>query len=155
VQVSTPQVPGSQIVLRYPNGTIIRNSTGSQVFAVDNPHYLGPLIIASRDKPVRVKFTNYLPTGVDGNLFIPVDTNAFGAGTGPNATLPNDNGTLCSAIPKNTTCFSENRATIHLHGGNTPGSAMVRRTSGRPLPVKTPNIPKVSPQSTFLIWTGN
>ncbi len=102
--------------LRYPNGTIITNATGVQVFAVDNPQYLGPLIIASRDRPVRVKFTNFLPTGAGGNLFIPVDTTVLGAGEGPNTIA----GTNCSTIPKNTTCFSENRATIHLHGGNTP-----------------------------------
>ena len=46
-------------------------------------HYLGPLIIAQRDKPVRIKFTNSLPTGTSGNLFIPVDTTANGAGVIP------------------------------------------------------------------------
>jgi hypothetical protein len=58
--------------------------------------YLGPLIIAHRDKPVRVKFINSLPTGTAGNLFIPVDTSLMGAGPGPNAAA----GTNCNAIPK-------------------------------------------------------
>ena len=34
---------------------------------------MGPTIIAQRDRPVRVKFVNQLPTGAGGNLFIPVD----------------------------------------------------------------------------------
>jgi len=67
------------------------------------PHYLGPLIIAQRDVPVRVKFTNNLPTGAGGNLFIPVDKTVMGAGKGPDGAP-----------------YTENRATIHLHGGNTP-----------------------------------
>jgi FtsP/CotA-like multicopper oxidase with cupredoxin domain len=65
-------------------------------------HYLGPLIIASRNRPVRVKFINRLPTGAGGNLFIPVDTTYMGAGMGPNGGN-----------------YTQNRATLHLHGGNT------------------------------------
>jgi hypothetical protein len=38
-----------------------------------NPHYLGPIIVAQKDRPVRVKFTNLLPTGAGGDLFLPVD----------------------------------------------------------------------------------
>ncbi len=74
-------------------------STGSDA----NPHYLGPLIIAKTGRPVRIKFDNLLPTGTAGNLFIPVDKTIMGAGDGPNGTP-----------------YSENRATLHLHGGNTP-----------------------------------
>ena len=37
-------------------------------------HYLGPTIVATKDRPVRIKFTNKLPTGMGGDLFIPVDT---------------------------------------------------------------------------------
>ena len=51
--------------------------------AVSPIHYLGPLIIAQKDRPVRIKFTNKLPTGSGGNLFLPVDTSIMGAGTGP------------------------------------------------------------------------
>ncbi len=118
VQLSTTNVPGSHIPLRYPNGTIIRNATGVQVFAVDNPHYLGPLVIATKDRPVRVKFTNFLPTGAGGNLFLPVDTSVMGAGMydinwDPITKLP-------IVGPNLTGNFSQNRATLHLHGGNTP-----------------------------------
>jgi FtsP/CotA-like multicopper oxidase with cupredoxin domain len=65
-------------------------------------HYLGPLIIANKDRPVRIKFTNRLPTGSSGNLFIPVDTTYMGAGAGPSGGS-----------------YTQNRATLHLHGGNT------------------------------------
>ena len=51
-------------------------------------HYLGPTIVAQRDRPVRVKFTNALPTGAGGDLFLPVDTTMMGAGMGPNLAMP-------------------------------------------------------------------
>ncbi len=44
--------------------------------------YLGPLIVAQKDRPVRVKFTNKLPTGTGGDLFLPVDTTVMGGGDG-------------------------------------------------------------------------
>jgi hypothetical protein len=66
--------------------------------------YLGPLIFAHKNTPVRVKFVNNLPTGKDGNLFIPVDH----ADMGPLG---------MNAMPMN---YTDNRAVIHLHGGFTP-----------------------------------
>ncbi len=72
------------IALTYPDGSPIRDATGSQVYALDNPQYLGPTIVAQSNRPVRVKFTNYLPAGAAGNLFLPVDTTLMGAGLGPN-----------------------------------------------------------------------
>ena len=52
------------------------------------PSYLGPTIVAQRDRPVRVKFTNKLPTTAGGgNLFIPVDTTYMGAGMGPQGSV--------------------------------------------------------------------
>jgi FtsP/CotA-like multicopper oxidase with cupredoxin domain len=65
--------------------------------------YLGPMIIAQKGRPVRVKFTNKLPTGTGGNLFIPVDTTVMGSGMAPDGTS-----------------YTQNRSVIHLHGGNTP-----------------------------------
>lgn len=73
--------------------------------AVSAPHYLGPLIIAQRDRAVRVLFTNMLANGVAGNLFLPVDTTLMGAGVGPSNDVEN---------------YTQNRATLHLHGGFTP-----------------------------------
>lgn len=74
---------------------------------MDAPHYMGPVIIATRDVPVRIKFYNLLPTGAEGNLFIPVDTTVMGAGMGPLGH---------SAMPMD---YTQNRANIHLHGNNT------------------------------------
>ena len=111
VQISTPTVPGSHIPLTYLNGSAIRDPYGNQVYAVDNPHYLGPSIVAFRDRPVRIKFTNYLPTGMGGNLFIPVDTTVMGAGMGP-LDMP--------GMPGMKENYTQNRATLHLHGGATP-----------------------------------
>jgi hypothetical protein len=48
-------------------------SVGGGLFAIDNPHYLGPTIVATGNKPVRIKFYNLLPTGAGGDLFLPVD----------------------------------------------------------------------------------
>ena len=94
------------------------------------PHYLGPLIIAKKydpayspnaalpsggtnGRPVRIKFTNSLPTG---NLFLPVDTSVMGSGT---YTIDYDPKTK-AIIPQETGSFSQNRGSIHLHGGRTP-----------------------------------
>jgi FtsP/CotA-like multicopper oxidase with cupredoxin domain len=71
---------------------------------VSKPNYFGPTIIAQKDRPVRVKFTNALPTGSGGDLFLPVDTSLMGAGMGPDGT----------------SMYTQNRATLHLHGGVTP-----------------------------------
>jgi FtsP/CotA-like multicopper oxidase with cupredoxin domain len=82
------------------NGT---DASGHNTLAPDPIHYLGPIINARKDRPVRVKFTNKLPTGAGGDLFLPVDKTVMGAGTGPDGV----------------TEYTENRGTIHLHGGQT------------------------------------
>ena len=67
--------------------------------------YLGPVILAQKNRPVRVKFTNCLPSvAAGGNLFIPTDLTYMGAGVGPDGVSP----------------YLQNRATLHLHGGATP-----------------------------------
>ncbi|HSA97311.1 MAG TPA: hypothetical protein VLJ16_14770, partial [Acidobacteriota bacterium] len=63
--------------------------------------YLGPLILATRNHPVRIKFTNQITP--DSPFFLPVDTTVMGAGNGPDGTP-----------------YSVNRGTLHLHGGATP-----------------------------------
>ncbi|MHB0877514.1 MAG: hypothetical protein ACYC5O_15865, partial [Anaerolineae bacterium] len=82
--------------------------TNTSDTTVSTFHSLGPLIVAKRDVPVRIKFTNNLPTGAGGDLFIPVDTSVMGAGMGP---------LMMDAMPMN---YTQNRATLHLHGGVTP-----------------------------------
>ncbi len=107
--------------LTYLNGTAILKYDGTPAIAFDKPQYLGPFIIASKDVPVRVKFTNLLPTGVDGNLFLPVDKTVMGAGMGP---IPVVNGDGSVALNPDGSVmyetYTENRANLHLHGGNTP-----------------------------------
>jgi FtsP/CotA-like multicopper oxidase with cupredoxin domain len=102
---------------------------GSQAIAVDDPHYLGPVIVASKDKPVRIVFYNLLPKGAEGDLFLPTDSTLMGSGTGPTGAMdPMDQGSVmdlvrnpaCSEYPKPDTCFKDDRATLHLHGGITP-----------------------------------
>jgi FtsP/CotA-like multicopper oxidase with cupredoxin domain len=66
-------------------------------------HYLGPLILAERDRPVRITFRNQLPLGTAGNLPLPVDTTLMGSGEAPGGTT-----------------YTQNRAELHLHGGLNP-----------------------------------
>lgn len=68
------------------------------------PWHLGPLILARRGRPVRVKFINQLPTGRSGELFLPVDPTVDGAGAGP----------LDGPAP-----YPQNRAVLRLAGAHT------------------------------------
>ena len=106
VQLETPvnRASSKHIALTYLDGSPILNASGRQVYAFEQPHFLGPLILAQKDKPVRIKFINYLKVG--GSLSIPTDTELMGSGLGPLGPA----GGL----------YSQQRATIHLHGGNTP-----------------------------------
>jgi FtsP/CotA-like multicopper oxidase with cupredoxin domain len=96
-------------------------------------HYLGPAIVAQKDRPVRILFRNLLPTGEGGNLFIPVDTTVMGSGmtaTGhefmeANPGMLDPQSPMCSDPMKammvaDGHCYAENRATLHLHGGISP-----------------------------------
>jgi len=103
---------------------------GSQAVAVDDPHFLGPIIVAQKDRAVRLVFYNLLPTGAKGDLFIPVDTTFMGAGMGPMDMMHVHNMSSvtdmvrnpeCGELDRNRMdCFAESRATLHLHGGITP-----------------------------------
>jgi len=139
VQLSTSVVPGKQVALGNANLDPSKPDIPISFTGVDKPHYLGPTIVATKNKPVRVLFRNLLPTGVDGDLFLPVDTSMMGSGAGPDmmtldptTKIPMDMATdeqsvldgvrnpMCGQTPKPNTCYSENRATMHLHGGITP-----------------------------------
>ncbi|MGE5377790.1 MAG: hypothetical protein ACM3XO_22245, partial [Bacteroidota bacterium] len=128
VQIDTGSVPGSQKVALqnelFGGGTAATGYTG-----VTPPQWLGPVIAATKNKPVRIVFRNLLPTGADGDLFLPTDSTLMGSGMGPMAMLdPMNDGTVmdqvrnptCSEYPKGDGCFKDNRATLHLHGGTTP-----------------------------------
>ena len=58
-------------------------ATGQNTVAPAPIQYLGPMIVAQRDRPVRVKFVNQLPTGDGGNLFLPDRHDDMGAGGAP------------------------------------------------------------------------
>ncbi|WP_345305509.1 multicopper oxidase domain-containing protein [Candidatus Villigracilis saccharophilus] len=141
VQLSSGSVQGGQVALSNANVDPLAASAPIVGYTgVTNPHYLGPTIIATKDRPVRIVFRNLLPTGEAGNLFLPVDSTLMGAGEGPNAmTLdannvvemdPLENQESVTDLVRNplcgepgikpNDCFAENRATLHLHGGITP-----------------------------------
>ncbi|CAG0990120.1 multicopper oxidase domain-containing protein [Geobacter sp.] len=139
VQLQTPanaDAPWNKkipLMTDLPDGTSVPTlmPDGTPAIAVDNPHYLGPVIAATKDKPVRIVFYNLLPKDAGGNLFLPVDSTLMGSGMGPMAMMdPMNDGTVddlvrnpeCSDVTKGTNhgCFKDNRATIHLHGGISP-----------------------------------
>ncbi|MBI4996252.1 MAG: laccase, partial [Rhodocyclales bacterium] len=113
VQIETPAnaAVSKHFPLAYPDGSPILDAAGNQVYAVDKPHYLGPVVLASKGRAVRFKFSNYLPKGGfdpltgrrNGDLFLPVDTTLLGAARDPVGDM-----------------YPQNRATIHLHGGDAP-----------------------------------
>lgn len=84
--------------------------------------YGGPIIIAQRDKPVRVKLTNKISKAP----FLPVDETVPGAGMGPPIhSITGKNCTRAEVAAVNSPClpidtYSKNRAELHLHGGFTP-----------------------------------
>ena len=125
-----PNCPTGETALTYPNGNAIKNLAHQQVCAFNSNtdpstkatapfSYLGPIIVAQQNRPVRVTYDNYLPTGsgqctdqsgtlvsaktCGGDLMLPVDSSIMGAGAGPNGGY-----------------YSTARSTIHLHGGVTP-----------------------------------
>jgi len=66
---------------------------------IGEPQVLGPIIVAQKDRPVRIKLVNRLSTGEAGNLPFPVDHTYMGADKAAD---------------------TDNRTAMHLHGGNTP-----------------------------------
>jgi FtsP/CotA-like multicopper oxidase with cupredoxin domain len=96
----------------YGTGTLTRgyyqvNTGNAPGLTTDNTtHYLGPLILATMNRPTRVLLENQLPTSDQpgSNLFIPTDSTYMGAGLGPDGT----------------NYYTQNREVVHLHGGATP-----------------------------------
>ena len=103
---------------------------GGPGLAVTPPQWLGPVIAATKNKPVRIVFRNLLPTGAGGDLFMPVDSTIMGSGKGPVMPMvdPVNSGSVtdevrnpvCNEYPKPIDCFKDNRQTLHLHGGISP-----------------------------------
>ncbi|MFD7639227.1 multicopper oxidase domain-containing protein [Kitasatospora sp. NPDC059795] len=125
VQLSTDAVPGR----RVPLYNELMDGTRQQLpyTGVAAPQWMGPLIAATKDRPVRVVFRNLLPTGAAGDLFLPVDSTGMGAGMGPmtmpapgNSSTVTDEVRNPSCTDAKSGCYTDNRATLHLHGGITP-----------------------------------
>jgi FtsP/CotA-like multicopper oxidase with cupredoxin domain len=128
VQIDTGGISGSQsfpLTNTLMDGTVV--STGYT--GVTSPQFLGPVIVAAKDRPVRIVFRDLLPTGIDGELFLPVDSTMMGSGMGPiDAAMPTDSASvmdevrnpMCTETPKPDMCFTDNRAELHLHGGTSP-----------------------------------
>jgi len=127
VQLTDCAAPGAVPL----DNDLLVGSSPTSFCGLTRPHYLGPAIVATRNHPVRILFRNLLPTGIDGDLFIPTDVTVMGSGMGPNLagmaeTDPQN--PLCgqaydangARMVKNPDCFAENRATLHLHGGISP-----------------------------------
>jgi len=92
----------------------VTNKAGQTVYGVDKPHYAGPMIVAYKGQPVRVKFSNLLPTGAAGRSFIPLDTAIPGAGNGPVKI-----GTVTNNVQLYEQ-YTQNRADLNLDGGLNP-----------------------------------
>ncbi|MFF2951636.1 multicopper oxidase domain-containing protein [Kitasatospora sp. NPDC057965] len=125
VQLSTDAVPGRRVPLY--NELMDGTRQPLPYTGVTSPQWMGPLITATKDRPVRVVFRNLLPTGAAGDLFLPVDSTGMGAGAGPMTMPPPSNdGTVTDGVRNpactgdKADCFKDNRATLHLHGGVTP-----------------------------------
>ncbi|WP_198520382.1 multicopper oxidase domain-containing protein [Kitasatospora sp. CB02891] len=125
VQLSTDAVPGRKVPLYNE----LMDGTRQQLpyTGVAAPQWMGPLIAATKDRPVRIVFRNLLPTGAAGDLFLPVDSTGMGAGMGPmTMPAPGNSSTVTDEVrnPACTDakpgCYTDNRATLHLHGGITP-----------------------------------
>ena len=86
VQLSTSAVPGKHVALQTDlkagGTTPMLMPNGDPAYGVDDPHFLGPLIVAQKDRAVRITFYNLLPTGAEGDLFLPVDSTFMGSGEG-------------------------------------------------------------------------
>lgn len=150
VQLDTPVIDGDGVPLVDADGNPIMLADGkTQARGVTLPSYLGPMIVAQKDKPVRIKFHNLLPTGEAGNLFLPVDPTVMGAGMTPEGhemmeampTMVDPQRPMCddgmfdmdgtrmfidgvamtkTQLVSDGDCYAENRAIVHLHGGITP-----------------------------------
>lgn len=106
----TPSPHSLAVALKNLDGTAILLPNGQQAYAYDAPHYLGAAITSNQNVPTRIKFYNLLPVGRangaarNGDIFLPVDETLPGAGFGPDGKVK----------------FTQNRAELHLHGGDNP-----------------------------------
>ena len=91
------------------------------------------LIVSTKDRPVRVKFTNNLPVGAGGNLFLPVDFTVDGSRYGSAGNECHSSILLPRTGPRSI-----------FTGAILRGSVTGLPTSGSPLPVSIRHTRKVS-----------
>ena len=117
-----------------PEGTTGAYDLGNGYWSSAKPTYLGPSIVAQKDRPVRITFRNLLPRGAGGDLFLPVDSTVMGSGTTAQghetamtgvAPWDDPQNLPCSGTNKTDLvaaglCYADSRAVVHLHGGITP-----------------------------------
>ncbi|MDD5642973.1 MAG: multicopper oxidase domain-containing protein, partial [Syntrophales bacterium] len=89
-----------------PKATKFRGYVDLATGAAPDPQYLGPVIVAERDRPVRVLMVNQLAPSPGGTLMLPVDITLMGAGEGP--------------LGAPAGYYTQNRTSTHLHGAFTP-----------------------------------
>jgi len=99
-----------------PNNCVIGDNTLDPAVI----HFLGPIIVARKDRPVRVLFRNLINPGADGDLFLPVDDTIMGAGPYDINYNPITKAINANPLDILSGMFSTNRATLHLHGGRSP-----------------------------------
>jgi hypothetical protein len=110
IMMPRPDIYNTLTSATHITGTDGVNYALVQAYSVDYPHYFGPIFTASRNVPTRIKFINLLPAGRasgtvrNGDIFLPVDESLSGAGFGPDGKIK----------------YTQNRANIHLFGGDTP-----------------------------------
>jgi FtsP/CotA-like multicopper oxidase with cupredoxin domain len=171
VQIWTPNLPAGtpKTPLYYVNQNDdptwvetahpVLDNLGRPVFTVGKPQYLGPTILSTAKRAVRVKFNNYLPTGRydpvtktrGGDVFIPTDETVPGSGFGPDGI----------------TKYTQNRTNIHLHGGDSPwisdgGPHTWITPAGENTPYprgvgarNVPDMPDPGPGATTYFWPNN
>jgi len=122
------------------NGKLIAGAAKVQAKAVDNPHYLGPIVGANRNVPTRIKLLNLLPVGraeqVVGSRLewnnttsswdnVPTQAVKLDAAGKPlrhgDLFLPVDPSIVGAGLgPDGLHNYPQNRTMIHLHGGDNP-----------------------------------
>ena len=118
LHTNLPAVVGSKTSINLGSGgTMLRGYAQEHNGALaGDPHYFGPLILAIKNRPVRIKLSNRMLAGASGNLILPVDTTITGAGMGPLTQA----GEPCDPSIGGCASYTQNRVAMHLHGGLSP-----------------------------------
>ena len=139
-RISIRLIPPERGLILDRNGKLIAGAAKVQAKAVDNPHYLGPIVGANRNVPTRIKLLNLLPVGraeqVVGSRLewnnttsswdnVPTQAVKLDAAGKPlrhgDLFLPVDPSIVGAGLgPDGLHNYPQNRTMIHLHGGDNP-----------------------------------